>query len=184
MPSLPRLAYFRDALSRGWLPDEGRPQRAREDLSASVIAPEAFMKRLTERNTARSVKGRTVVLSNGTRVPRLPSIVRWIWDDGFCGSIALRWVPGTSQLPEYVLGHIGYSVVPWRRGEGLATAALGGILPAARECGLDCVTLTTDPANYASISVISKNGGRGIDRLSVPMRSDRREMLVFKIDLG
>ena len=56
-----------------------------------------------------------------------------MWDGEFCGSIGFRWQPGTSTLPPYVLGHIGYAVVPWKRGRGYATQALALLLPEARK---------------------------------------------------
>jgi predicted acetyltransferase len=42
-----------------------------------------------------------------------------MWDGEFCGSIGLRWLPGTEELPPHCLGHIGYAVVPWKRRLGL-----------------------------------------------------------------
>ena len=60
-----------------------------------------------------------------------------MWDGEFCGSIGFRWQPGTSALPPYCLGHIGYSVVPWKQRRGYATKALALLLPDARKEGLD-----------------------------------------------
>ena len=62
-------------------------------------------------------------------VPRLPGFVRWLWDGEFCGQIGFRWQPGTEALPPHCLGHIGYAVVPWKRGKGYATRALAMLLP-------------------------------------------------------
>jgi predicted acetyltransferase len=39
-----------------------------------------------------------------------------MWDGDFAGAINLRWQPGTAELPPHCLGHIGYGVVPWKRG--------------------------------------------------------------------
>jgi predicted acetyltransferase len=83
-----------------------------------------------------------------------------MWHDGdFCGSIGLRWQPGTTELPFYCLGHIGYSVVPWRQRRGLATEALRQLLPQARAQGLPLVQITADAGNLASQKVILANGG-------------------------
>ena len=84
---------------------------------------------------------------------------RWIWDNEFCGHISFRWKPGTEQLPPTCSGHIGYAVVPWRQGEGLASATLVTFLPEAKDVGLNYVQVTTRPDNPASIRVIEKAGG-------------------------
>jgi predicted acetyltransferase len=63
-----------------------------------------------------------------------------------------------------VLGHIGYAVVPWKRGRGYATRALALLLPEARKEGLTYVELTTDADNLPSQKVISNNGGVVIER--------------------
>ena len=61
---------------------------------------------------------------DGSTAKRLPGFKRWLWDGEFCGSIGLRWQPGTTALPPHCLGHIGYAVVPWKRRRGYATQAL------------------------------------------------------------
>jgi predicted acetyltransferase len=85
-----------------------------------------------------------------------------MWDEGddtFAGSINLRWQPGTAELPPHCLGHIGYSVVPWKRRRGFATRALAGMLAEARALGLPYVDIRTDADNHASQRVIEANGG-------------------------
>ncbi len=71
-------------------------------------------------------------LPGGGEVPRLPGVVLWIWDGGFCGAINLRYQPGTEELPPHVSGHVGYAVVPWKQRQGHTTRALGLLLPIAR----------------------------------------------------
>ena len=73
----------------------------------------------------REAKRGPVTLPDGSQVPRLPGYRRWMWDGEFCGSIGFRWQPGTSALPPYVLGHIGYSVVPWKQRPRLRHARAG-----------------------------------------------------------
>jgi predicted acetyltransferase len=107
----------------------------------------------------------------------------WIWDGEFCGSIGFRWQPGTSELPPHVLGHIGYAVVPWKRGQGYATEALGLMLPYARAEGLSYVEITTDPDNLGSQRVILANGGLLVGPYRKPAQYRNAEGLRFRIDL-
>ena len=178
-PSLACLPGYAAALERGWSPDNLRPAVAGEHLEAIARDAEAFLARLDDPQA----RGAPVTLPNGSTVPRLPGFNRWIWDEDFCGNIGLRWQPGTSALPPHVLGHIGYAVVPWRRGRGHATRALSLLLPAAREVGLTYVELTTDPDNLPSQRVILSNGGRLIDRFRKGEAFGGAEALRFRIDL-
>lgn len=116
-------------------------------------------------------------------MPRLPGYRRWLWDGEFCGAIGLRWQPGTPALPPTCLGHIGYSVVPWKRGRGYATRALGLLLPEARREGLPYVELTTDAANVASRRVIEANGGVLVETFHKPAAHGGAEALRFRIAL-
>jgi predicted acetyltransferase len=109
-------------------------------------------------------RGAPIQMPDGSTVQRLPGIVRWIWDGEFCGSIGFRWQPGTTDLPPYTLGHIGFAVVPWKQCRGYGSRALGLILADARAQGLAHVDLTTNPDNLASQRVITANGGRLVER--------------------
>ena len=51
-----------------------------------------------------------VKLPDGSFVPRIPGITRWMWDGQVCGSINFRWQVGSTELPPNCLGHIGYEV--------------------------------------------------------------------------
>ena len=115
---------------------------------------------------------------------RLPGYSRWIWDDGFCGSINFRWQPGTAALPPYCLGHIGYAVVPWKRGRSYATRALAVLLPEAAKEGLDYVELTADLGNLASQKVITANGGVLIRQFTKDPVYGNVEALLFRIPLN
>ena len=154
-PSMDHLPSYVAALETGWSPNNVCNVSA-EQLAAIRENPVAFVAGLT-------MQGGTITLPNGTDVPKLPFIARWIWDGEFCGSISLRWQEGSNALPPHVLGHIGYAVVPWKRGRGYATEALRQILLEARKVGLGRVEITTDPDNHASQRVIARNGGRLLD---------------------
>jgi predicted acetyltransferase len=57
-------------------------------------------------------------------------------------------------------GHIGYSVRPSRRNQGLATVLLNLTLRRASKMGLREILVTCDKLNVVSARVIQKNGGR------------------------
>lgn len=153
-PTNHHLPEYVAALERGWSPDNLRPEASQEQLAAIRRDPNGFLERLEDREA----KGPSVVLPDGSRVKRLPGFRRWIWKDGFCGSIGLRWQPGTEALPPHCAGHVGYAVAPWRRNEGHASAALIALLPEARAVGLRYVEATTSPGNPASARVLEKAG--------------------------
>jgi len=150
-PTLEGLTAYANALAAGWSPDSERNASA-ERLTALLLDPAAFLRDIAGQE-------RTLMLDDGSVVPRLPTRAYWIWDGEFCGTINLRWQPGTEELPSYVSGHVGYTVVPWKRRRGYATRALAMVLPLAREQGMSRVLLTTDPDNLASRRVIEANGG-------------------------
>jgi len=171
VPALPELDRYAAALRRGgfWADNIRREVSAREELAKIDADPAAFVASLDDREA----KAGPVILPDGSQVKRLPSYRRWMWDDGdgghdggFCGQIGFRWQPGTSSLPSYVLGHIGYAVVPWKRGRGYATRALALLLPEARKEGLAYVELTTDTDNLPSKKVITNNGGTLVERFT------------------
>jgi len=178
-PTLEHLPSYVAALERDWSPDTLRPQVAREELEQIAADPEAFVAAQVDREGA----GPPVTLPDGTRMKRLPGYRRWIWDGEFCGVIGLRWQPGTEALPAHVLGHIGFSVVPWKRKRGYATRALALLLEDAAREGLRYVELTTKLENVASQRVIEANRGRLIERFTTPGEYGERAALRFRIDL-
>jgi predicted acetyltransferase len=107
-----------------------------------------------------------------------------MWDGEFCGSIGFRWQPGTSELPVHVLGHIGYSVVPWKQRLGYATRALALMLEEARREGLAHVEITADEDNIASQKIVVANGGVLVERFAKPAVYGGKPSLRFRIPLA
>jgi predicted acetyltransferase len=173
-PAREYLPGYVAALERGWSPDNMRGEAAaREELSRIAADPDAFIASQVDREGS----GSPITLPDGTSVPRLPGYQRWLWDGEFCGRISLRWRPGTEALPPHCLGHIGYTVVPWKQRRGYATQALAEMLADARAVGLRYVELTTDPSNIASQRVIEANGGVLVEEfITVPALGSRREL--------
>jgi len=171
-PNLAMLAQYEAALARGWSPDTTQDVSARQ-LAALRENPALFLTELTRQNG-------TIVQASGREVPRLPSRLFWLDDGAFCGIINLRFVPGSDALPDYVSGHVGYAVVPWKRRRGYASRALALILPVAREVGLGRLEITCDGDNLPSRRVIEKNGG-----VLIGTRGEEgATKLVFRIDLA
>jgi predicted acetyltransferase len=171
------LPSYVDALQRGWSPDNLRPEVTAEELEDIARDPAAFLAKQADLDG----KGRPVILPDGSSVTRLPGYHKWLWDGEFCGSINFRWQPGTAELPPYCLGHIGYAVVPWKRGRGYATQALAMLLPDARARGLPYVEITTDVDNIASQRVITANGGHLYERFRKPAGYGGAESFRFRI---
>ena len=179
-PAHQYLSGYIHALQQGWSPDNLRPHAGAEELAR--IGQDSV--RFLSEQVDREAKGPPVILPDGRTVPRLPGYSRWMWDGEFCGTISFRWQPGTTDLPPYCLGHIGYSVVPWKRQRGYATRALQLLLPQARSEGLAYVELTSDADNIASRRVIEANGGELIERFHKTEEYGSAERLRFRILLG
>ena len=179
-PSREHLSSYLAALRTGWSSDNVRGKAAADEQLGMIASDgDAFLAGLVDREG----RGRPIDLPDGSAVPRLPGFTRWIWDGEFCGSIGLRWQRGTESLPPHCLGHIGYAVVPWKRGRGYATQALAQMLPEAAAEGLRYVELTTDPDNLASRRVIESNGGVLMERFLKPQQHGGTPALRFRIAL-
>lgn len=176
-PSLEYLPGYVDALERGWTPDEMRGEPAgRAELADIARDPRRFIAEQVDREA----RGRPIVLPDGSQARRLPGYRLWIWDESFCGSIGLRWQRGRRNLPAHVLGHIGYAVVPWKRGRGYAKRALGLMRERVRAEGLVCADLVADLDNLVSQKVILANGGFPLERFREPESYGGREALRFR----
>jgi len=180
-PSEAYLEGYLDALRLGWSPRTTDPDFWKVELDRyAEKGAERFVAELRQVEPG----GRTIELPDGAVVPRIPGLTRWMWDGEFCGSISLRWVPGSAQLPPYVLGHIGYAVVPWKQRRGYATAALGRMLDVARERGLPSVEITTQPDNVGSQKVILANGAVALGEFVEPEQYGGHIGLKYRIDLA
>lgn len=158
-PHVDMLDSYVAALRTGWSPNTMRPDESREELERIAADPVAYVASLVDREAL----GPRIVQPDGSLTGRLPGFYKWMWDGSFAGSINFRWQPGTHALPAHVLGHIGYTVVPWKRRRGYAMAAVGTILDDARAEGLSEVEITTDADNIGSQRVIESNGGMFVE---------------------
>jgi predicted acetyltransferase len=179
-PAAQYLPGYVHALRQGWSPDNLRPQTAFDELARIESDPDRFLREQVDREA----KDPPITLPDNTTVPRLPGYALWMWDGEFCGSIGFRWQPGTTELPPYCLGHVGYSVVPWKRRRGYATRALQLLLPHARADGLVYIELTTAADNLPSRRVIEANGGTLVERFLKPIGYGGAESLRFRIVLA
>ena len=164
------LAGYEAALRRGWSPSTSRDLSG-EHLTAIEGDSDGFLASLSDGANADSSCG------------RLCRRIRWVWDGDFCGSIHLRWRPGTEALPDDVLGHLGYSIVPWKRGNGYAKAAVRHMLAEAAEVGMTGVEVWTTTDNGASQRVIEANGGRHLSPPFVHPLHGPVERLRYRIAL-
>ena len=179
-PAEQYLASYVAALRRGWSPDNLRDEATAEHLARIAADPRAFLAAQVDIEA----KGGPIVLPDGTTGRRLPGYVLWLWDGEFCGTIGFRWQPGTEALPPTCLGHIGYSVVPWKQRRGYATRALREVLPQAAHQGLQYVEITTLPDNRASQRVIEANGGQFIEDFVAPAALGGRVHRRYRIALS
>jgi predicted acetyltransferase len=180
-PESQHLPTYIAALERGWSADTSRAEvAAQEELTAIAKSPSDFLASMEDREA----RGAPITLPDGSTVARLPGFRRRIWDGEFCGSISMRWQRGTAELPPHCLGHIGYAVVPWKRGKGYASAALRALLPEVKSVGLPYVEITTDPDNIASRRVIEANGGKLYERFVKPPQFGSKLGLRYRIPIG
>lgn len=163
-PAIEHVPSYLDALARGFSPDNTRPDAGGEEASRVADDADAFLASLDDRDA----RGAPIRLPDGSTIARLPGLRLWMWDGDFCGSVGLRWQPGTPELPPAVLGHAGYAVVEWKRRRGYATEALRQLLPVARSVGLPWIDLTSDLDNVASQRVMLANGAQVVDYFDKP----------------
>lgn len=81
----------------------------------------------------------------------------WEADGALAGVVNIRH--DLSDGLREIGGHIGYSVAPSHRRQGIGTAMLAGGLDVCRTLGIDRALLTVDTVNEGSRRVIEANGG-------------------------
>ena len=179
-PDRAHLDGYLDALRREWSPTTTDPDYWRGELARIEADPDLALAQFNDRDGG----ARPITLPDGTQVQRIPGIVRWMWDGEFAGAINARWQPGTADLPPHVLGHIGYTVVPWKQRRGYATEALRQMLDIVRAEGLPYVEITTQPDNLASQKVIEANGGVSLGEFVEPEQYGGEIGMKYRVDLG
>lgn len=180
-PAPAHLASYVAALNSGWSPDNVRGRVAAEELLAWIARdPAGFLASFNDP----LAEGPPITLPDGSTVKRLPCLGRWMWDGEFAGSIGFRWQPGGPELPPTCLGHIGFAVVPWKRGRGYARQALAEMLDEARTRGLPYVEVTTTPDNVASKKIIEANGGELVEQFTKGPEFGGGEALRYRIALA
>lgn len=175
VPSVEHVPSHLAALESGWTFDSFFTGGSENEMDLAKNSPQLLI------DTLLGLESQTVTLPDGAPVPRIPSTMRWMWDGEFAGSVNVRWQKDTTDLPAYVLGHIGYGVMEDRRGQGYASSALAQILPIAWESGLPFVELTTALDNIASQKVITNNGGFLIEEFSAPPEQGSHQMFRWRI---
>lgn len=114
------LDSYVKALRRGWSPDNVRgPEIIREQLERIAKDADGFLATQEDREATAG----PVQLPDGSLVPRLPGFHRWLWDGEFCGTISIRWQPGTEDLPPHCLGLIALATSGTRSFHGNNAAA-------------------------------------------------------------
>lgn len=156
IPDLASLPAYLEALQTGWTAGSDHDVETAGQIIANAESdPQRFVSSLW--NPAG--QGRAITLDDGREVPRLAHVRYWLFDGGYCGDLNLRWQPGSSELPEYCDGHVGYAVVPWKRRQGIATAALRGLTEVAPQAfGLAWLDIATSEDNIASRKVAESAG--------------------------
>lgn len=151
VPCAELLDGYAAALATGWSPNTERDVSA-EELKGIRRDPDSFLRDYNDQRGS-------IKLSDGRLVPKLPFHHFWIVDQEFCGGINFRFQPGSEELPPHCSGHIGYSIVPWKRNRSYARRALTLMLPIARAEGMTRVKVTCDIGNEPSRRVILACGG-------------------------
>ena len=184
-PTPTHISSYINALRQGWhdLPKGSTDQHIENKITQIRTDTRQFLS-LFDDPGARALP---YLLPDQTVAYAVPSLRRWIWDETtneYCGTISLRWQNGTTELPHHLMGHVGYTVVPWLRNKGYASFALSEILKLANQQGLPFTHIVTDIDNLASIRVIEKNGGTLVETFTKPPMHGAGPALRYQISFN
>ncbi|MCX7207489.1 MAG: GNAT family N-acetyltransferase [Proteobacteria bacterium] len=180
-PNLALLPSYIAALERNWTRDDDHdPAGASAQLARIQQDADAFLASLSDVHGS----GPLVELNDGSKVPRLPRARYWISDGEFAGDLSLRWQKGTSELPAYCLGHLGYAVVPWKRGGNYASQAIIQCIPLAKSLGLSWIDIAMGIDNAASRRTAEKAGAILLRQFNTGPEADNQEALLFRLSLN
>ena len=178
-PDETHLLSYTEALKRAIALGTIKIERAQAKLFEIASDSNSF---LAKQEDPKALGG-DIKLPDETYVPRIPEKTRFLWDGEVCGTINFRWQVGTTELPDYYLGHIGFQVFSWKRNLGYASEALRQILPLAIELEMPFVELVTNVENLGSQKVIEKNEGVLFERFVQHQAYGGVEGLKFRIYL-
>jgi predicted acetyltransferase len=157
MPSRPELIEPTTRLHESWL-------RSRDEWGAGVHQDGSGLQAGDEVDSPGGFAAwvRRLLGEGDPAVPMPEGLVHctywWVVEqDEVLGAIALR-----HELNDFLLragGHIGYGIRPSARRRGLASFALGAVLPYAAKLGLPRVLVTCNVSNEGSRRTIERNGG-------------------------
>lgn len=174
LPDLKYKGSFLKAVQEFRILKNRRPEDEHMDSYALSMSDEQFMNDVVE-PLQNAVKG--IGLPDGY----VPATEYWLIDkDGYVGWINLR-----HELNEYLkrtYGHIGYCIIPSKRGRGYAKQAMEQLMPKAAQIGIEEVLLACDEDNIGSHKVILNTlntfGGRKI----ASVREGEKEIFKYWIN--
>jgi len=176
-PSVEISESFFEALEEGYVDKSRGTITTDKDITIIKNDFSAFVRTFDDLEASADL----IALPNGEKVERLPSITRWIWDDGFVGAISLRWQKGTTDLPYYCLGHIGCEVVEWKRNQGFGYFALKSMCEIAKRMEMSFVELVTDFDNVKAQRLIVKCNGVLIELFVKPKHLGKTLSIRYRI---
>lgn len=177
-PSPVLLPSYVAALERGWTAESDNDVDGAHVLLDSIRRdPDRFLAALWNHDGL----GPEVVLEDGSSVARLPWTRYWMSEGGYVGELNFRWQRGTSELPAYCLGHVGYAVLPWKRGSGYARSAVQQLVPIARSLGLHWIDISMSSANVASRRTAENCGATLVREFNAGAEYGNQDAVLYRL---